>query len=40
MVRPAQELIKVNGYQCRARRLEALLVQHDGVVDAAVVGAT
>ena len=33
-----KELIKVNGYQVAPAELEALLVQHDGVADAAVVG--
>ena len=38
MVDRLKELMKVNGYQVAPPELEALLVQHDGVADAAVVG--
>jgi acyl-coenzyme A synthetase/AMP-(fatty) acid ligase len=37
---PAQELIKVNGLQVAPAELEAVLLEHDGIADAAVVGIT
>lgn len=33
-----KELIKVNGFQVAPAELEALLIQHEGIADAAVVG--